>query len=95
MRRIVSLVKLLFVPLWLLSQVPLSAGPALATVASCSASENLEETATSFIGRCCKASIRREFPSELLSNKRADIKSGTTATYKKAWKLLNDNRFKK
>ncbi len=64
-------------------------------LASCNARENLEEIAVSFISRCCKASIYREFPSELLFTTLGDIHRGSTAAHKKAWKLLNDNRFKK
>ncbi len=62
---------------------------------NCVARDNLGETANSFISRCRKASIRLEFPSQLLSKTLGEIKNGSTATYRKAWKLLNDNRFKK
>ena len=62
---------------------------------SCVANDNLGEMADSFIGRCCQASIRREFPGEMLNETLGNIKRGTTARHKKAWKLLNDNRFKK
>jgi hypothetical protein len=64
-------------------------------LASCVANECLTERADPFISRCRKASIRREFPSELLQETLGAIKNGTTAKHKKAWKLLNDNRFKK
>lgn len=63
--------------------------------ASCNARENLDELAVSFISRCCKASIYREFPAELLFTSLGEIQRGTTAAHRKAWKLLNDNRFKK
>jgi hypothetical protein len=62
---------------------------------TCEAHDNLDEIADSFISRCCKASIRREFPGELLNETLGNIKAGKTAAHKKAWKLLNDNRFKK
>lgn len=74
--------------------VPLD-GPGSLESESCNARENLDDLAVSFIGRCCKASIYREFPSELLFTKIAEIQRGSTAVHKKAWKLLNDNRFKK
>ncbi|HEX2087223.1 MAG TPA: hypothetical protein VHF89_16190 [Solirubrobacteraceae bacterium] len=64
-------------------------------LASCVANENLGERADPFISRCRKASIRREFPSELLQETLGAIKRGSSAAHKKAWKLLNDNRFKK
>ncbi|WP_437619873.1 hypothetical protein [Sorangium sp. So ce1151] len=70
-------------------------GSTLALAQSCDAGENLEEVAVSFIVRCCKGSIYREFPGQLLFVKIAEIRRGKTAHHKKAWKLLNDNRFKK
>ncbi|MEH2173130.1 hypothetical protein [Nostoc sp.] len=36
-----------------------------------------------------------EFPSEFLNSYLEDIKKNKSASGKKAWKLLNDNRFKK
>jgi hypothetical protein len=74
--------------------IPPFAGPTLALAQSCNAGENLEEVAISFIGRCCKGSILREFPGQLLFVKIAEIRRGATADHKKAWKLLNDSRFK-
>jgi hypothetical protein len=62
---------------------------------NCEANDNLGETADSFISRCRLASIRREFPSEFLNETLGTIKKGKTAKHRKAWKLLNDNRFKK
>jgi hypothetical protein len=68
-------------------------GPAAA--GDCVANNNLGETADSFISRCRKASIRSEFPGEFLGSTLGEIKKGKSARHKKAWKLLNDNRFKK
>jgi hypothetical protein len=65
------------------------------TAENCEANDNLTEIANSFISRCRKASIRREFPGELLNETLGAIKKGKSAQHKKAWKLLNDNRFKK
>jgi hypothetical protein len=62
---------------------------------SCEANDNLSLFAESFISVCRKASIRREFPSEFLSSYLEDIKKNKSASGKKAWKLLNDGRFKK
>ncbi|KAI8873412.1 hypothetical protein GQ42DRAFT_160568 [Ramicandelaber brevisporus] len=70
-----------------------SAGGVLA--ASCVASENPRETATSFISRCRKAGIRQVFPAQHYNNTLGDIKNCASGTCKTAWKLLNDNRFKK
>ncbi len=63
--------------------------------ASCNAGSNLSETAQAFISRCCKGKINSEFPGEMYSKTIGEIKNGKTAVHKKAWKLLNDNRFKK
>jgi hypothetical protein len=62
---------------------------------NCKTNDNLGEVADSFISRCRKASIRAEFPGELLGETLGNIKRGNAANYKKAWKLLNDGRFKK
>jgi hypothetical protein len=69
--------------------------PATGILGSCIANDNLGDVADSFISRCCKASIRSEFPGELLQETLGTIKKGKTARHKKAWKLLNDGRFKK
>lgn len=66
-----------------------------AYAAGCVARENLEEKAGLFIIRCRRASIHREFPGELLKETLGTIQKGSSATSKKAWKLLNDNRFAK
>ncbi|WP_157429888.1 hypothetical protein [Actinomadura oligospora] len=52
-------------------------------------------TADEFISCYRKASIRRVFPSQFLSWTIGDIRSDKSAAGKRAWKLLNDNRFKK
>jgi hypothetical protein len=63
--------------------------------ASCVANDNLSDTAEVYIGRCRKGSIKSEFPGELLQETLKNIKAGSSANYKKAWKLLNDSRFAK
>ncbi|MEU0872363.1 hypothetical protein [Nocardia brasiliensis] len=68
---------------------------AVLAAGSCVASENLQAIADNFIASCRKGSIRREFPGQMLNLSLKDIKSGNSAEHKKAWKLLNDNRFKK
>ncbi len=62
---------------------------------SCDANQNLEETCRTFIGKCRKGSINSEFPGQFYDVKIKVVKNGTSAEHKKAWKLLNDNRFKK
>lgn len=68
---------------------------AVPMAADCVARNNLSEVADKFISRCRKGSIRREFPSEYLNKTLNDIHRDSSSTAKKAWKLLNDNRFKK
>lgn len=67
----------------------------VAQAADCVASNNLGDIADSFISRCRKGSIRQEYPGELLNETLGNIKAGSAANYKKAWKLLNDGRFVK
>lgn len=62
---------------------------------SCAAGDNLNQIADTFISRCRKASIRREFPGSHLTKTVRIIKADSTAIGKKAWKLLNDSRFMK
>jgi len=46
-----------------------------ASAETCNPKDNMGETAESFIGRCCKGSIREVFPSELLSKTMNEIQS--------------------
>jgi hypothetical protein len=62
---------------------------------NCNTDDNLNELAGRFIEKCRKASIRRVFPSQHLGKTLREIKNGSTSSYKTAWKLLNDNRFRK
>ena len=66
-----------------------------AYAADCVANNNLSETAQSYIGRCRKGSINSVFSGEMYSKTLGEIKSGSSAVHKKAWKLLNDSRFAK
>ncbi|MFD1538284.1 hypothetical protein [Nonomuraea guangzhouensis] len=66
-----------------------------AAVLSCNARDNLSAIANDFISKCRKASIRQEFPSEFLPDTLGTIQKIKTARGKTAWKLLNDNRFKR
>ncbi len=63
--------------------------------ADCVAKNNFNEKAISFIARCRKGSIKSVFPGEMYSKTIAEIKKGKSKSHKTAWKLLNDNRFKK
>jgi RHS repeat-associated protein len=62
------------------------------------ASENGGTKAGDWIGQNCLGSINREFPGQFRDKTLKEIqdsaKSGDSAA-KKAWKLINDNRFKK
>jgi len=62
---------------------------------NCKAKDNLDEVADKFISRCRKGSIRRKFPREFLGYTLGEINECRTRKCKTAWKLLNDNRFKK
>ena len=62
---------------------------------NCNFSDNLSEMADSFISRCRKGSIRREFPGNYYTKTLGDIDRDTSKVGKKARKLLNDSRFKK
>ena len=76
-------------------QKPFDGKPTFVFQSSCDASQNLDETCRSFIGRCRKGGINSEFPGQFYDVKIREVKNGTSADHKKAWKLLNDNRFKK
>ena len=62
---------------------------------SCRYNNNLKVTANAFISSCRKASIRQVFPKEYLPVNLHLIKQDKSARGKRAYKLLNDNRFKK
>jgi hypothetical protein len=74
-----------------------AANPSQATAIR-SAIEKFGSRAGDWIGKNCKGSINREFPGEFRDKTLKEIldqsKTGD-ATAKKAWKLLNDNRFQK
>lgn len=61
----------------------------------CNYEDNLDERADSYISRCRKGGIRREFPSDYYGKTLREIKRDKSANGKKAYKLLNDGRFKK
>lgn len=62
---------------------------------ACVAGENLGEIANNFISRCRKGSIRQAFPGEHYGDSLGYIRGCGLSSCKTAWKLLNDNRFKK
>lgn len=62
---------------------------------ACDANDNLGEVANNFISRCRKAGIRQVFPGQHYDDKLGDLKNCREASCKTAWKLLNDNRWKK
>ena len=62
---------------------------------SCRYNDSLSETADSFISRCRQGRIRREFPTELNNVTLRAIRADKSDDGKKAYKLLNDGRFKK
>lgn len=65
---------------------------------SCTYTDNLGEVATYFIGRCCYARIRGQFPGQYLNSTLGQILSDKNKGVKRAadaYKLLNDGRFRK
>ncbi|MCX4625697.1 MULTISPECIES: hypothetical protein [unclassified Streptomyces] len=62
---------------------------------ACVASDNLGEIANNFISRCRKGSIRQAFPGEHYGDSLGYIRGCGLKSCQTAWKLLNDNRFKK
>jgi len=64
---------------------------------NCEYRENLDETATSFIGRCCLAKIRQRFPGEYFGSTLQEIQDARAIDRNadRAYKLLNDGRFRK
>lgn len=73
----------------------MAAAPAPAAARDCVALNNLDELAAKFISRCRQGGIHREFPGTHYSRYLGEIRNGKSANDKKAWKLLNDGRFKK
>jgi hypothetical protein len=64
----------------------------------CNAENNLWEIADFYISRCRKASVRRKFPGQHLYDELGSIKRGAQLGHRSAqtaWKLLNDNSYKK
>ncbi|MEV6548558.1 hypothetical protein AB0M57_07565 [Streptomyces sp. NPDC051597] len=83
----------------LLGSVPSTATAVTSTPVTaadaCAANDNLGEIANNFISRCRKASIRQVFPGQHYGDSLGHIKDCRDSSCKTAWKLLNDNRFKK
>ena len=61
--------------------------------ADCNFSNNLSETADSFISRCRKAGIRGEFPGEYYAVTLGEIDRDRSVQGKKARKLLTSKRW--
>lgn len=62
---------------------------------ACAANESLGEIATNFISRCRRGSIRQVFPGQHYGDTLGYLKGCRESSCNTAWKLLNDNRFKK
>ncbi|MFI5801627.1 hypothetical protein [Streptomyces sp. NPDC051561] len=69
--------------------------PVVVAADVCSADENQGEVATNFISRCRMASIRQVFPGQHYGDTLGYLKGCGEKSCRTAWKLLNDNRFKK
>ena len=57
--------------------------------------DKFDSRADDWISENCRGSINAEFPGEMRDKSLGEIRNGRTSAHKKAWKLLNDNRFKK
>lgn len=70
---------------------------AVVTCADCKIDNNLSLKASEFIGKCCKGSIKAEFPSELMNNTVKDIRDNKSKNdkYKTAWKLISRDEYRK
>ncbi|WP_436771587.1 hypothetical protein [Yinghuangia sp. YIM S09857] len=62
---------------------------------ACDARDNLGEVANNFISRCRKAGIRQRFPGEHYGDKLGYLMKCRTESCNRAWKLLQDGRWKK
>ena len=85
--------KVLFLSMTFIAVSNFSTGGLL--YADCVAKNNSNVVASQYISKCRKGSIKSVYPAELLGKKLGEIRKGKSATYKRAWKLLNDSRFKK
>lgn len=74
---------------------PVSVAPELRLGDACVANDNLGEIANNFISRCRKGSIRSVFPGQHYGDTLGYLKGCRLSSCNTAWKLLNDNRFKK
>lgn len=73
----------------------IGSGGVISSDTSCRYNDSLSETADSFISRCRQGRIRREFPTAFNNVTLRAIKADKSDDGKKAYKLLNDGRFKK
>lgn len=69
--------------------------PTEANAESCRYRDNLGSTAQDFISRCRKGRINNEFPGQYNYVTLGEIQKDKSADGRKAYKLLNDGRFKK
>jgi hypothetical protein len=98
-RRWLSIVSSLLLGMILV--VAVNSAEAIAVVAGdrdCVASNNEDEIAQQFIGRCCRGFVNSEFPEEWRYRAIGEIrqaKDRRVARAQKAWKLLNKCEYKK
>jgi hypothetical protein len=76
-----------------LMTISLLAGCEENKTSDCTYDNNLTEVADSYISRCRRAKIRSEFPGQYYNLTLDEIKGDRSGDGKKAYKLLNDNRF--
>lgn len=63
--------------------------PNSAFARDCKAANNLDEVARDFVARCSLGSVDNAFPKELYGKTLGELNSGSTAAYKRAWKLVS------
>ncbi len=71
---------------------------AASAAATCDTQSSLDDLARTFIGRCCKGSVNREFPAQWLDKALREIKAAADRAdrdARKAWKLLSRPEYRK
>jgi hypothetical protein len=68
-----------------------------ARAGACDIDDSLSDTVETFVGRCCKGSVRSVMPSEMLKKTVRDVKDNRSRDddYKTTWKLISRSEYRK